>query len=61
LDYEAVLNINIQLSIPAKLVDLERQVRDLQQTYILYGVGASHQGHRLQFIWEAIEDTQAHR
>jgi len=42
----------------AKLADLDRQVRDLQQAIVLYGLPSHGIQKRLQGVLEAIDDAR---
>lgn len=49
---------DIQAVISSKLTDIDRQVRELQQSCVLYGIKDSRIAHRLQVVQEACEDAR---
>ena len=51
--------VDINAVISSRLAEIDRQVRELQQTAILYGIRGGQRDKRLQAIREACEDAQA--
>jgi hypothetical protein len=50
---------DIQAVILSKLTVIDREVRELQQACVLYGIKDSKIAHRLQHVNEVIEDARA--
>ena len=48
---------DIQAMISSKLTDIDRQVGDLQQACVLFGIKDGKIAHRLQHIRESVEDA----
>ena len=48
---------DIQAVISSKLTDIDRQVRELQQACVLYGIADGRVARRLQGVREAVEDA----